>query len=351
MMFLRQESEYLRAKWKAARKICRGWVKPSDLPSNAEIRDEIQRFTWMYEGDSRTADLREMRLAAYRLMRRLQAFKPRLIGSTLTGHVRQGSDIDIHLFVTHVDSITAILDDLGLTYRVERKCVRKHNVERIFTHVHVQDRFPIELTCYTPEESRIVFKSSITGKAIERAGLKQLAEFLQQEYPDADLEAEVVAAEMKLDPYLVFRALLLPLAKVEQSRQWHPEGDVLYHSLQVYDFAADELPYDEEFLQAALLHDIGKGIDPSDHVQAGIEALQGYITPRTEWLIANHMEAQKVLDHTIGARAQRRLQTHEDYEELITLARCDRAGRVPGLTVPDLDEVLDQLRELAAYCG
>ena len=27
-----------------ARKICRGWVKPADLPSNAEVRDEIQSF-------------------------------------------------------------------------------------------------------------------------------------------------------------------------------------------------------------------------------------------------------------------------------------------------------------------
>ena len=44
-MYTRQENEYYRAKMKAARKICRGWVKPSDLPSNREIRDEIRRFT------------------------------------------------------------------------------------------------------------------------------------------------------------------------------------------------------------------------------------------------------------------------------------------------------------------
>ena len=42
LMYDRRESEYYRAKMKAARWICRGWVKPIDLPSNAEIRDEIQ---------------------------------------------------------------------------------------------------------------------------------------------------------------------------------------------------------------------------------------------------------------------------------------------------------------------
>ena len=40
----------------------------------------------------------------------------------------------------------------------------------------------------------------------------------------------------------------------------HPKGDALYHSLQVYDLACDEMPYDEEFLLAALLHDVGKGL-------------------------------------------------------------------------------------------
>src|SRR3990167_6164847 len=42
LMYDRHESEYYRAKMKAARWICRGWVKPIDLPSNAEIRDQIQ---------------------------------------------------------------------------------------------------------------------------------------------------------------------------------------------------------------------------------------------------------------------------------------------------------------------
>jgi len=44
LMYYRQESEYFRAKQKAAQRICRGWVKPNDLPSNREIRDHIQAF-------------------------------------------------------------------------------------------------------------------------------------------------------------------------------------------------------------------------------------------------------------------------------------------------------------------
>ena len=50
LMYLREESEYYRAKQKAAHRICQGWVKPADLPSNAEIRDQIQSFARLHEG-------------------------------------------------------------------------------------------------------------------------------------------------------------------------------------------------------------------------------------------------------------------------------------------------------------
>jgi hypothetical protein len=69
MMYSRRESEYYRAKMKAARRLCQGWVKPSDLPSNAEIRDEIQRMANLFEGHSRFDRLREMRVEALRVMR------------------------------------------------------------------------------------------------------------------------------------------------------------------------------------------------------------------------------------------------------------------------------------------
>src|SRR6476469_9921067 len=105
LMYSREESEYYRAKQKAAQRIGQGWIKPADLPSNAEVRDEIQALARMYEGEKRTDNLREMRLEALRLMKRLAPFRPRLIGSVMTGHVRAGSDIDLHLFADSVDAL------------------------------------------------------------------------------------------------------------------------------------------------------------------------------------------------------------------------------------------------------
>lgn len=351
MMYLRQESEYYRAKMKAARRLHRGWVKPRDLPSNAEIRDEIQAFVRIHEGDNRTANLREMRFEALRLMRLLDAFKPRLIGSTMTGHVRRGSDIDIHVFTHSLEAVTGALDHDGLIYDVERKQVRKQGVETTFTHIHVHDRFPVELTVYAADMAHYVFKSSITGKPIERASIRELEAFLQSEYPDVELEEKVEAINQSIDRFQIYEMLLLPLERVKQSPKWHPEGDALYHSLQVFDLACDELPYDEEFLLAALLHDVGKAIDPYDHVSAGLEALGESITERTAWLIEHHMTAGEVLDGNAGARARRRLAASEDFDELMLLAQCDRAGRVAGADAPELEEAIDYLRELSHTCG
>ena len=39
LMYERVETEYFTAKRKAAKRLCRSHVKPSDLPSNSEIRD------------------------------------------------------------------------------------------------------------------------------------------------------------------------------------------------------------------------------------------------------------------------------------------------------------------------
>lgn len=350
-MYSRQVSEYYTAKMKAARLVHQGWVKPADLPSNVEIRDELEALARLYEGDSRIDNLQAMRLAALAMMRRLAPFRPRLIGSVLTGHVRRGSDIDLHVFSDTAEAITHLLDQDGAAYTVERKQVRKQGEERVYTHIHVVDRFPMELTIYPADKAHYVFKSSITGKAIERASIAELEQFLAREYPDLDVAAALATAADQVDRFQVFESLLLPLENVKGPLKYHPEGDALYHSLQVFDHARDALAYDEEFLSAALLHDVGKAIDPADHIGAALEALNGFVTDRTAWLIEHHMLAHDLTEGRLGVRARRRLEQSEHFEELVLLGDCDRAGRQAGVEVPELDEALDYLRGLSTMFG
>src|SRR5262249_52372304 len=158
---------------------------------------------------------------------------------------------------------------------------------------------------------------SVTGKAIERASIRELEELLERDYPGIDLDGEVDAASALADPYQLYRMLLLPLENVKQSAQYHPEGDALYHTLQVFEVAREHRPYDEEFLLAALLHDVGKGLDAAAHVGAGLSALEGLITERTRFFIENHMHAHDYQAGSLGTRTRRRLEASPDFEELM----------------------------------
>ncbi len=188
-------------------------------------------------------------------------------------------------------------------------------------------------------------------QAIARSSREEQERLLTQVSLERTLGRPTEACEDTVDRFRTYELLLLPLENVLQSPDVHPEGDVLYHSLQVFELARQQRPYDEEFLLAALLHDVGKAIDRRDHVAAGLEVLDGVIPPRTAWLIEHHVEALALRDGEIGVRLRRRLEASEDFEELMLLAECDRNGRAVGMKTPDVCDAIEYLRELAATCG
>jgi hypothetical protein len=138
------------------------------------------------------------------------------------------------------------------------------------------------------------------------------------------------------------------LAAVRQDPVRHPEGDVLEHSLQVFDRVHRERPFDEELLTAALVHDVGRAIDRQAPVAAALEALGDAITPRTRWLVENLPVAAAHEDRTLGVRARHRLAAHPDFLDVLLLAECDRRACVRGYAAPSLEEAVAILRDLAA---
>ena len=139
----------------------------------------------------------------------------------------------------------------------------------------------------------------------------------------------VAALADHLDRFAIYRMRLTPTGSVKQNARHHPEGDALYHSLQVFELARDARPYDEEFLLAALLHDVGKAIDANDHVRAGVDSLRGAVTERTLWLVEHHMDLLAIRERGPGARARREIEAFEFYDDLKLLRELDDAGRPP----------------------
>lgn len=184
--------------------------------------------------------------------------------------------------------------------------------------------------------------------------LPTVAEIQQELYALAGLERlssqsalfDDDAADGPLAPEELFAALKLliePLGKFRMDPELHPEGDALYHSLQVFELGRAALPYDEEFLLACLLHDVGLAIDPRHSVPAAVSALEGLVTDRTLFLIEHRPAATHYLQTGVCSKSLRK---SPDFEELLLLARCNRNGRVPGAQVCSLDEALDYVAGL-----
>lgn len=161
-------------------------------------------------------------------------------------------------------------------------------------------------------------------------------------------EGEVARLADHVDRFAIYKLRLDPLEAVKQDARRHPEGDALYHSLQVFERAREVRPYDEEFLLAALLHDVGKAIDPRDRTRAALEALRGAISERTAWLIGHHPESQPYREKTLAPKARRELEESDLLDDLLLLREVDEAGRVSGASVATVDEALAYLRGLEA---
>ena len=141
------------------------------------------------------------------------------------------------------------------------------------------------------------------------------------------------------------------LGAVKRDPMKYPEGDALEHSLQVFARVAEECPWDEELLTAALVHDVGLAIDRANAVAAALEALGDLVTPRTRWLVEMLPSATALHAGILGHRARHRLEEHPDSESLRLLESADRHGHVRSGEAPTLEEAIEILRGLEVEGG
>ena len=134
--------------------------------------------------------------------------------------------------------------------------------------------------------------------------------------------------------------LVSALDGVVQDPRWHPEGDALYHSLQVYQHARKACS-DRELWAAALLHDVGKGLG-EDHDLEGALLLQDLMPERVVWLVRHHLD---LLRDPTGTR--RRWRGTPQLRDLEALRRWDLAGRDPDAWVCDPTEAVAAVLEVA----
>lgn len=181
--------QYYDAKRLAAKRLLHNGSKhqryrPKDLPSNGEISHELKKLAALHEGDDLLHRLFSMRLCALEVMDELENFTPRLIGSVSTGHIRRGSDIDLHVFCDELELLKAHIDVLGWPYTSAMITIQKSNQLVDYTHIYIQHRFPIELSVYPVNEIRVCGRSSTDGKKIIRLSAKRLQQLITDEHAE-----------------------------------------------------------------------------------------------------------------------------------------------------------------------
>jgi tRNA nucleotidyltransferase (CCA-adding enzyme) len=169
---------------------------------------------------------------------------------------------------------------------------------------------------------------------------------------------------------------LQALAGCPQEPEWHPEGDVWVHNLQVIDHARtriDDLPRPEQLavMLGAVCHDLGKPattavidgrIRSLDHEEQGVppasafldrlnvNSFDGYdVRKQVLGITAQHLKPGswfKVRDE-VGDGAFRRLAHKVDLELLARVAKSDCEGRKPGqFDCTAMDWFLERARAL-----
>jgi len=175
LMAERIETEYLHAKERAI--LMLGLPYNTPYPTNRQIKAYIGKLTRKRLGpEVMAARVKEMRQIAEEIMTVLMDFDPHLIGSTLSGQIRDSSDIDLHVYCNHHLEVEERLRSFGYQ-DVEAEFVE--NRKGTFVHLRWLERgHPVEITTHDWLRRTEVMISSVTGKPMKRADLDELRKIL-----------------------------------------------------------------------------------------------------------------------------------------------------------------------------
>jgi hypothetical protein len=339
-----KEQDYATARKRATRWLSRRKVSAEDLPANAEIEAQVYVLAGLFSTEHQRAQTASMRAAALELMELLAEFRPALFGAAVTGPVLEGTEITIDLVAGSVQEVEAVLAAARLRSRVVSPNRNLENQSAASQpKIRLNYRYECELTVavepHTAPATSFPVANSPNSARLNLDALRALSDQPVDE-GNGDDDGRLQATQEQdyhPDVFVILTMLLQRLERVKFDSEQHPEGDVLYHSLQTYQLGLEHRPYDEEFLLACLLHDVGFGLDRRNPVAAALEALGGLVTERTCLLIERRETAGEYLK---TGKISRSLRRSEHFEDLLLLARFDRDARVPGAQVGTVEEAL-----------
>ena len=159
--------DYAQAKRKAARQI--GAPDARQMPNNDEIDTQLKLYRELYQ-NGHSGQLRQLRELALTIMQELAIFNPYLIGSVLRGSAGKYAVIQLQLFSDSAKSVEHYLLDHDIRYRSSETRLYAGDMPLIAPGlIFERNGYDIHLILLSPRDLRLLLKTSVAGKPIERA--------------------------------------------------------------------------------------------------------------------------------------------------------------------------------------
>lgn len=157
------------------------------LPRNTEIEDAVRARQRLFGGSRHVEHLRYLRETAVKAMRLFEAFRPRLVGSVLSGLATEHSGIKLHLFTDTPEEMDWFLSERGLPFDLTDKRLRLGSDDYRFYPVYrfVAGDVSIEGTVFPLKEIRQPPKSPVDGSPMQRASLREVEALLEMDSDEA----------------------------------------------------------------------------------------------------------------------------------------------------------------------
>lgn len=166
--------DYRLAKSKAAHAF--GMSDRGALPSNREIEAALEERNRIFSAAQHAELLESLRSAAVTVMEQLQVFRPRLVGSVLSGTVTEHSAIHLHVFSDAAEAVGQRLATAGIAHQLTQ---RRHRLRH--------DKFAEfpgfefwaadcagEATVFPERRAGHPPLSPVDGRPMQRAGLRDV---------------------------------------------------------------------------------------------------------------------------------------------------------------------------------
>lgn len=152
------------------------------LPSNLEIEQALADHLQLFQGRDLPERLRRLRRLAVEVMRLLERFEPRLVGSLLSGNVTRFSKIELHITANAPEPVAFFLQDRGIAFEQDSRFLRfgGERSEMVPVYCFLAKDTSIEVSIFTAAAAREAPLSPVDGRPMKRAPLKEVEALIGQ---------------------------------------------------------------------------------------------------------------------------------------------------------------------------